>query len=295
MARPVPPQAAVAAREEGTDVDDVAPRRRPRRPLVWALVAVLVLVAAGLGWWRFHDPGPAPLTRGDVAKAVAEGLAKAQEEQRRAAPDAALVYRTITPSLVTITTDGAAPAAGDGKAASDGTKGLGTGTVVNADGSVLTAWHVVGRAKKIEVRFADGTVATGLVSRADEKQDIAVLAVDKLPEVVVPAVLGGGVGVGDAVYPVGNPLGLERSLTAGVVSAVDRKATTDAGLTLEGLIQFDAAVNPGSSGGPLLDRNGQVVGVVTGLASPDDRKAFVGIGFAVPIQTAGGAAGGPQI
>jgi S1-C subfamily serine protease len=96
------------------------------------------------------------------------------------------------------------------------------------------------------------------------------------------------------VFPVGNPLGLRATLTAGVVSALDRSVETRDGRSLQGLIQFDAAVNPGNSGGPLLDRDGHVVGVVTGLANPSQQAYFVGIGFAVPIATAGGVAGGPQ-
>jgi len=120
-----------------------------------------------------------------------------------------------------------------------------------------------------------------------------VLSVDKLPGVVVPAVMGGGVQVGDAVFAVGNPLGLIDTLTAGVVSATGRSIRTPDGRTLAGLIQFDAAVNPGNSGGPLLNRDGQVIGIVTGLANPSQQPYFVGIGFAVPIATAGGAAGGP--
>jgi len=110
----------------------------------------------------------------------------------------------------------------------------------------------------------------------------------------VPAVLAGTPPVGDAVFAVGNPLGLRASLTAGVVSATGRTITSPAGPTLDGLIQFDAAVNPGNSGGPLLNRAGQVVGIVTALANPANQDFFVGVGFAVPIATAGGAAGGPQ-
>ena len=97
------------------------------------------------------------------------------------------------------------------------------------------------------------------------------------------------------MFAVGNPLGLQRSLTAGVVSATGpRRSAPSAGRTLTGLIQFDAAVNPGNSGGPLLNRAGQVVGIVTGLANPARQRYFVGIGFAVPIATAAGGAGGPQ-
>jgi S1-C subfamily serine protease len=100
--------------------------------------------------------------------------------------------------------------------------------------------------------------------------------------------------VGDTVFAVGNPLGLQASLSAGVVSATGRGIGTERGPTLTGLIQFDAAVNPGNSGGPLLNRAGQVVGIVTALANPARQNFFVGIGFAVPIATAAGGAGGPQ-
>ena len=125
------------------------------------------------------------------------------------------------------------------------------------------------------------------------KTDIAVLTPDQAPSVIVPAVMGGGVQIGDDAYAVGHPLGLTGSLSAGVISGLDRSIKVENGSTLHGLIQFDAAVNPGNSGGPLLNRNGQVVGIVTGLANPSEQGFFVGIGFAVPISTAGGAAGGP--
>ena len=107
----------------------------------------------------------------------------------------------------------------------------------------------------------------------------------------MPAVLGGGVQVGDETYAVGHPLGFVDSLTAGVVSGLDRSVKADDGKTLRGLIQFDAAVNPGNSGGPLLNRGGQVVGIVTALANPGRSDAFIGIGFAVPIGGVGGGDG----
>ena len=101
--------------------------------------------------------------------------------------------------------------------------------------------------------------------------------------------------IGDEAYAVGNPLGLSGSLSAGVISGFNRSFTIDeTGLELGGLIQFDAAVNPGNSGGPLLNRFGQVIGIVTALAKPNERDSFTGIGFAVPIEIAGGAAGIPE-
>jgi putative serine protease PepD len=102
-------------------------------------------------------------------------------------------------------------------------------------------------------------------------------------------VLGGGVRIGDEAYAVGHPLRFVDSITSGVISGLDRTVEANNGKRLRGLIQFDAAVNPGSSGGPLLNRRGQVIGIVTALANPSRSGAFIGIGFAVPIGTAGGA------
>jgi putative serine protease PepD len=125
------------------------------------------------------------------------------------------------------------------------------------------------------------------VTASDPDHDIAVLHPTTLPQVVVPAVLGGaGVGVGLPVVAVGNPLGLDDTTTSGVISALGRSIRADDGRQLDGLIQFDAAVNPGSSGGPLLNQQGEVVGIVVALADPSKDGYFIGIGFAVPIGTA---------
>ena len=265
-------------------------RSRWRRPrvLLGAAAAVVLLVALGL--WCVSTPAPAPLTPADVDQAVQHALDQAEQEQRSTPPDATLAYRAITPSLVTIATQRA-----EGPAAPGVTEyGLGSGVVINSEGLVLTALHVVDGAPQIRVEFADGTATAAHIRASQPEHDIAVLTVDQLPEVVVPAVLAGPPPVGDTVFAVGNPLGLQRSLTAGVVSATDRAIGTERGPTLAGLIQFDAAVNPGNSGGPLLNRAGQVVGVVTALANPARQNFFVGVGFAVPIGAAAGGAGGPQ-
>ena len=114
---------------------------------------------------------------------------------------------------------------------------------------------------------------------------------------VVPAVLGNpsALRVGDEAFVVGNPFGLYSSMSAGVISGFDRSfKAADSDIELQGLIQIDAAVNPGNSGGPLLNRYGQVVGIVTGIANPTEQDFFIGIGFAVPITVAGAAAGAPQ-
>ncbi len=115
---------------------------------------------------------------------------------------------------------------------------------------------------------------------------------------VVPAVLGGPGAVGEPVVAVGNPFGLDDTTTSGVISGLDRTARAEDGVQRTGLIQFDAAVNPGSSGGPLLNARGEVIGIVTALANPTEDRSFIGIGFAVPIATAvagGGGTAAPEV
>jgi S1-C subfamily serine protease len=261
-----------------------APRRRPpRRWVVATVVAAALLAVATVTLTR--GPQTPPITATDVTKAVQDGIAKAKEDAAKAPPDAAAAYQVARPSLVTIATR---------RTGDEGPEqSTGAGVVVSATGAVLTALHVVEAAQTIEVTFSDGTRSTAAVLERDPASDIAVLVPDRLPQVVVPAVLGGAAQVGDAVFALGHPLGLNGSLSAGVVSALDRSIRVTSDLTLKDLIQFDAAVNPGNSGGPLLNKAGQVVGIVTGLANPSEQNFFVGIGFAVPIATAGGVAGGP--
>jgi S1-C subfamily serine protease len=270
----------------------------PGRRVFWGLAALLVvvLIVVAVLVWRSGDDGPAPLTQADVSKAVQTALAQQQQQQRAAPPDAAGAYQKILPSLVTVVDSQASPQS-DSKPKATKAKAkteLGAGVVINAQGEIITALHVIAGGGRITVQFADGTRSDATVAKRVPASDIAVLSVDQLPSVVVPAVMGGGAGIGDPVFAVGNPLGLQNTLTAGVVSALDRAITTQTGATLKGLIQFDAAVNPGNSGGPLLDKDGHVVGIVTGLANPSEQAFFVGLGFAVPIATAGGIAGGPS-
>ena len=191
------------------------------------------------------------------------------------------IYQRIAPSVVIVRTG----------------HNLGTGVIVADDGTILTANHVIAGGGAVTVTFADGTTAQATVSGTNPKMDIATLTPAKLPQVVVPATLGGAADVGASVVAIGNPLGLTDSVSAGVISGLDRTADTDNG-KFSGLIQFDASVNPGSSGGPLMDARGLVIGIIVSIATPAREDAFAGIAFAVPIGAAVGGQGtgkGPQI
>ncbi len=230
-------------------------------------------------------PGPPRLTSQDVNNTVSQVLASATPPPAYSER----VYQIIQPSLILIQTQMTAP---DGQP----DRGLGSGVIVDDAGDILTSLHVVADANSIQVTFADGTQSSAQVTVRQPQHDIAVLRADNPPAQIVPAVLGNPntMRVGDEVYAVGNPFGLYGSISAGVISAFDRSfQPAGSAIRLQGLIQIDAAVNPGNSGGPLLNRDGQVIAIVTGLVNPTDQDVFIGIGFATPITVAGGAAGLP--
>jgi S1-C subfamily serine protease len=257
---------------------------RVRRGTPFAAGILAAFIAISLHGALF--PGPPQLTQNDVHDSVAHALAS----QTPGPAISQLVYAAVQPSLVLIETDGV-------DAQGTALHGLGTGVIVDASGDVLTALHVVASATSIKLTFADGSTATAEVAVRRPENDIAVLQASQLPAVVVPATLGNpdSVRVGSEAYIVGNPFGLYGSLSAGVVSGLGRSFQfPNSDQVLHGLIQVDAAVNPGNSGGPLLSRGGQVIGIVTGLVNPTDEDVFIGIGLAVPIDVAGGAAGLPQ-
>ena len=248
---------------------------RMRLALTGLFFMVAALAVAAI-WWASSRPETA--TPEQVGTSIDEAFADTTIPE----PIGPAIFNTLIPSMVLIQV-------GEGDLGS-----IGTGVVINDQADIMTAFHVVDGDGEIQVSFTDGSVTTATILESDPANDIAVLSVAQQPQVLVPAVLGGGVAIGEPVYALGNPLGLTGSFSEGVVSGLDRTLPIDDDLSLEGLIQFDAAVNPGSSGGPLINRNGQVVGIVTALASPTGEDFFSGIGFAIPIATAEGAAGGPQ-
>jgi S1-C subfamily serine protease len=256
-------------------------RERIRRAYPFALGMTATLLALIL--YNFLFPTD-QLTESEVNEAVAIAMASATPRP----PDATLVYQIIQPSIVFIETTSVGA---DGKH----NNGLGTGIIIDDTANIVTSLHVVENASHIQVTFADGTESEAFVVLQTPEQDLAVLQAATPPGLIVPAIIGnpGSMRVGDDVFVVGNPYGLHSSMSAGVISGFGRTfqpSGTD--IVLEGLIQFDAAANPGNSGGPLLDRNGRVIGIVTGLVNPGGGNFFVGIGFAVPINTVAGGGGG---
>ena len=232
-------------------------------------------------------PPPPPLSLGDVDKTVDEAIAEITPMPAYSA----YAYQAIRPSLVLIQVE----TPGVEEEQEEHGRGLGSGVVIDQNATILTSLHVVTNSLAITVTFADGTESIAQIVEERPELDIALLQPAMLPGLLAPAVLGnpGAMNVGDEAYAVGHPLGLYASMSAGVISGFDRTfRPPDGGQQLEGLIQIDAAVNPGNSGGPLLNRYGHVVGVVTGLANPTDESFFIGIGFAVPINSAVGGGGG---
>jgi len=228
---------------------------------------------------------PDQLTVNDVNDSIASAMASATPPSSFSAN----VYEIIRPSLVLIQVE-------EKHQDAESDFGLGSGVVVDSFGNILTSLHVVDKASRIMVTFADGTQSEAAIVLAQPEIDIAVVQALDTPLVLIPAVLGNpnSMRVGDEAFVVGNPFGLYSSMSAGVISGFDRVFhLSNSDIEIHGMIQVDAAINPGNSGGPLLNRDGYVIGIVTGIVNPTEDNFFVGIGFAVPIMTAVGGMGSP--
>jgi S1-C subfamily serine protease len=187
------------------------------------------------------------------------------------------IYRRDAPGVVQITaTD-----------ASSGAESLGSGFVIDKAGHIVTNFHVVRGATKVLVSFSGKDQLAGTLAGVDPSTDIAVLKISTQASALTPLELGNSdaVSVGDTVYAIGNPFGYVRTLTSGIVSAVQRQIKAPNSLTIDNVIQTDASINHGNSGGPLLDSAGRVIGVTSQIYSENSQQGNLGIGFAVPVNT----------
>jgi S1-C subfamily serine protease len=256
------------------------------RKVQWSAAALVLAVAFSATWLS----RPSPLTPQQV-----EALMHRAISEIPPLPSATDAYEKIRPSVVAVR---AAPDDGE-----EGTKGMetgkqdlqrGTGVVIVDSGLILTNLHVVAGARRVHVTFFDGTDSEAEVVGTRPEHDLAVLQAKNLPDDMMPAVMRSTAGLapGDQVVAVGFPFGIGPSVSSGVISGLRRDYVSPEGNhVLSNLIQFDAAVNPGNSGGPLITLDGEVVGIVTGLLNPTEQRVFVGIGFAVPIENAASAIG----
>ncbi|GAA6141832.1 hypothetical protein NBRC116584_16500 [Hydrogenophaga sp. 5NK40-0174] len=246
------------------------------------------LLLGALAWWQWSavNQWMAPrLTTAEVNKAIAKAL----EERDKVAPTARAINR-LAPSVVRVESY---ERKSDERLVDSG---VGTGVVINRQGMILTSLHVVAGVDKIEVSFADGSRSEATIMSVRPEQDLAVLRAEVMPEAIPPAVLkaSSALHAGQPVVAIGFPFGVGPSASAGVVSGLERSFYSPEGkYEIKNLIQFDAAANPGNSGGPLATLDGEVVGIVAGILNPTRHRTFVGIGFAVPIETAATAAGLP--
>ncbi len=244
-----------------------------------ALVTLLVLLGQTL--WPAHQQRK--LTQKDIDAAVFKTL-----ETAVLPSPAARAAAIVAPSVVRVTgfvTD---------KDGEEKEHGLGTGVVIVDSGVILTNLHVVSGANRVEVTFHDGTRSPAVMTGGQVHNDLAVLQAQKLPDDLHAATMRSTAELqpGDGVVAVGFPFGIGPSVSSGVVSGLKRSFRSPEGRQQIGnLIQFDAAANPGNSGGPLITMDGEVVGIVTAILNPNEQRTFIGIGFAVPIENAASAVG----
>ena len=261
-------------------------RLSPSDPrLLWsviALMAVLLLLSFSLSL----RPAGSKLTQAIIDSAVLKTLETADLPS-----PAAKAYETILPSVVMVRSFVKSVEGGE-----DVQHGVGTGVVIVDKGIILTNLHVVQGGHSIKVTFSDGLEATASVTGTQPENDLAVLQAHKIPDDMIAATMRSTADLrpGDQVLAVGFPFGIGPSASAGVVSGLKRTFRSPEGdKEISNLIQFDAAANPGNSGGPLVTMDGQVVGIVTAILNPSKQRTFIGIGFAVPIENAAQAAGMP--
>ena len=289
---PAEPQSPVAAPPPTTQGGHPQPTGNPavtvsRRQLrsLWGVIALLAaLLSASL--WLHQRPAPQRITQDDIDAAVLRTL-----ETTTPPSAAARAVDAIAPSVVRVVGYSRSK---NGKEETE--HGIGTGVVIVDKGIILTNLHVVTGADRIVLTFHDGLETTASITGAQPENDLAVLQAHKVPDDLAAATLRSTQNLrpGDQVVAVGFPFGIGPSASAGVVSGLEREFTSPEGKRqISNLIQFDAAANPGNSGGPLVTLDGEVVGIVTAILNPTPARTFIGIGFAVPIENAASAVGMP--
>ncbi|MDP9916323.1 S1-C subfamily serine protease [Variovorax boronicumulans] len=306
-----PADAAAVAEADAVQAPPPRARRQPGRRAFALLTVSCIAIAAGGAFWAPRQ-GAKALTQKDIDAAVLRTL------QTATLPSpAAKAADIVRPSVVRVVGYGPEKATPEAKtqkrgrnmakgkppeAPADGgtpgevERGVGTGVVIVDKGVILTNLHVVAGAEKIKVTFADGLEAVAVITGVQPENDLAVLQAQKIPDDLIPAVMRSTADLrpGDQVAAVGFPFGIGPSVSAGVVSGLKRSFRSPEGKQeLGNLIQFDAAANPGNSGGPLINMDGEVLGIVTAILNPTQQRTFIGIGFAVPIENAASAAGSP--
>jgi S1-C subfamily serine protease len=258
-----------------------------RSPFVAALlggvVVAVALLAAGVGGGTTTKTviQQAPVATSKSASASSsEGALTAHDIYERDAPGVVFIRARITQDV-------ASPFA-FGAPQSQQSEATGTGFVIDKAGHILTNYHVIAGASSVTVGFDDNSTVQAKVLGQDAQNDLALLSVSAPADKLVPLQLGdsSSVEVGDPVLAIGNPFGLDRTLTTGVVSALQREIQAPNGFAIQHVIQTDAPINPGNSGGPLLDAAGRVIGINSQIETGGSGNGNVGIGFAVPINTA---------
>ena len=253
--------------------------------VLWA--AIIALAASWVLGGGALQPPPRQLTQKDIDAAVLH-TAQTKVLPSQATHAAAMV----APSVVRV--EGEIEGRKNKKGQTELGRGIGTGVVINENGTILTNLHVVQGAERITVTFFEGTESPAGIVSIQPENDLAVLRASKLPDDLQPATMRstGDLQAGDEVVAIGFPFGIGPSTSAGVISGLKRGfRSPEGGQVMSNLIQFDAAANPGNSGGPLITMDGQVVGIVTAILNPTSARTFIGIGFAVPIENAAAAAG----
>ena len=273
-------------RLSGRDARDSWRRYCERHERLLTIAASALLALLIVSGHTAIRPAPRPIVQQDIDAAVLHTL-----ENKVLPSPASKAYEAVQHSVVRV--EGLSLAK-DTETEADTVHGIGTGVVIIDKGIILTNLHVVRGFDRIRVTFADGLESDAVVIGTAPEHDLAVLQATTIPDDLAAATMRStqDLAMGDRVVAVGFPFGIGPSVSSGVVSGLRREYRSPEGKRLlTNLIQFDAAVNRGNSGGPLVTADGEVVGIVTAILNPSDEGVFIGIGFAVPIENAAAAVG----